>query len=149
MTKTNEFLVRLMIGVVAFAGGTVMFQILHHEPPPPKPVIQKIVVTKEVPGPTKTITKNTVPPDCVDYLKAAQRTQDAVTRYETQVGELPQLIDEASVAIGGGSLNKLNGIRQRDIQLESDSIKALEDLHEAQTDMKSANTKCQQALKGN
>lgn len=148
MTSTSK-LVAVACAVAGLAVGTVAMSIFRHDPPPPKPVVQKVTETKEVPGPTKTITKNIVPQACIDYLKAAQDTQNAVTEYEKQVGELPALIDEASVAVGGGNLQKLNGIRQRDIDLEGNSIKALEDLHDAQEDMNKFNAKCQQALKGN
>jgi hypothetical protein len=139
----------LMVAATAFAAGTLFFAVFRHDAEPaPVPPPTRVTVTKEVPGPTQTVTKTTVPKSCLDLIQAAGFAQTAVQAYEQQVGDLPKLIDDAGTAVGSGDLKRLNGLRQKQIQLEADSIQSLLNIRDAQQRMTNSQTKCQKALKG-
>jgi hypothetical protein len=111
--------------------------------PDPVVKIKTVQVPHYIAGPTKIIEHNKLPDVCRNAISRARDVQDAVTKYEGDVGELNSILDQAWRAANSGDVRQVNAVKQRQIKLEGDSIKDLLDLRSAQEDLKSFNPKCE------
>jgi hypothetical protein len=117
----------------------------HHAPPaPPARVVE---VPKYIQPKDRVIEKKVMPEACKNAVKAAATMRAATDKYEAAVGELPQIIDDAGVALFNQDRAKLNDLRERQTKLQADSIQALLDLREAQQRLNDLQPKCDAALK--
>ena len=141
----SSWAVRSMVASALLTGGFVVGYAAHHpDPPPPARVVQ---VPKYLQPEDRIIEKPVMPQACKDAVRAAQLMQKAVDEYEEIVGGLPDLIDDAGVAIYTKDQAKLNKIQQKQIDLQADSVQALLNLREAKQNMDRTQPLCDSALR--
>lgn len=115
----------------------------------PDPVVKTrtVKVPHYIVGPTKTVTKNALPDVCQRAIQRARDVQDAVTKYEGDVGELNSILDQAWRAAYSGDVRQVNAVKQRQIKLENGSIADLLALRDAQEDLKSLQPQCESKVR--
>lgn len=96
---------------------------------------------------TKTITKTTIPEECIKAVKASQSLSEAVNQYEQKVGKLPAILDDSYRAIHNQSLTDINKLKSRQQDAASGSIAALVKLREMMQVTASEQRRCEAALK--
>lgn len=113
----------------------------HTRPEPPKPKV--VTVPRYIAGPTKTVTKNVVPEACRDAIQRAADVQAATQRYEADLGNANELLDESWRAAQSGDVRQVNKVKQKHIDLINASIEDLQDLTDAEHDLAQLKVKCE------
>ena len=137
---------KFVASTALLVGGLVIGMTVDDDPPTrPEGPRQVVEVPKYIER-TETITKEVFPEVCQKAVKVSQDLSKAVSEYETQVSDLPRILDDAYLAIHNKSLSDINGLKTRQHAAESGSIASLVEIRSSLKDLEILQAKCKEAL---
>lgn len=139
-------LAKLVASTALIVGGFVVGLAVDDDPPIEAPGPARVVQVPKYIERTTTVEKTYIPDACLKSVKASQDLSEAVNLYESQVGKLPRILDDAYLAIHNQSLSDINKLKSRQQDAESGSMAALLDLHNKMKASTLAEKRCQQEL---
>jgi hypothetical protein len=138
---------KIAASVALLVGGFILGMAVDDDPPSQPVAPREVVQVPKYIERTTTVEKRYIPEVCLEVAKISQDLSSAVNRYETDIGKMPRILDEAYRAIVNESLSDINDLKSRQQASESDSIKSLLDIRDAMDRLKIVQEKCQSELR--